>query len=784
MNNKTQTSHFPNPARRFWRGVRPAALLALLCAVFFWDALWLPADRTLANNDLTNMFVPWLRFAAAAVREGRLPLWNPTLFSGIPFVANSQPALFYPLTWLALFLAPTHALALSSVFHVWLAAVGMVAWLRSEAASESGAFLGAVVFAFSGYTFTRIQAGHLGVLACGAWLPLILWFCRRALERRSWRWAVLGGAPVGLAFLAGHPATFVYVVLTLAAYAAFCAWRAAPEPREFLKSLVPLLALMLLVGLGLAAVQLLPLAELTLHSDRQAVDYNFAARFSWPPGYWLTLLIPNFFGEPTRTGYWGDGVYDEIIFYVGLLPLLLAAPGLRLRHRLTPFLIGLGVVALLLALGQYGALHPLFYRFIPLFRVMRAPARAGFLFTLAAAALAGLTLTALHSDEERERLLGPLKWSWVWPVTGGALALTVIGFAAFAWGRESNPAAGRLWHTANQIALFVMFLVPAAFWMRSASAARKPWLPLAALALATLDLWTFGGSIVRVRSAPENAYWRIVAQTVTDPQSARVLPWGLGDFDQNAGMPYGLRSVSGYDPLMLQRYKTFINARNDPLARTYDLLNVGYLITTEAQNYPDAPESPRLLHEESGVWIYERTTALPRAWVTSQIEVVDDARALTRIHETDFNPRTTALVASPVTCANTGEPGQAEVLRDADVAHDAGDQIEARTQGGGGLLVFSEIDYPGWRALVDGQPAELLRADYLLRALCVPAGDHQVTLIYDPPLLKIGLFITGMTLLLILIVAGTHFAPHAYSPGAKRRIGVQALLGWLLIEVY
>jgi len=74
-------------------------------------------------------------------------------------------------------------------------------------------------------------------------------------------------------------------------------------------------------------------------------------------------------------------------------------------------------------------------------------------------------------------------------------------------------------------------------------------------------------------------------------------------------------------------------------------------------------------------------------------------------------------------------------------------------QSGGGLLILSEVDYPGWRATVDGTPARLVRADYLLRALCVPAGEHQVVLVYDPPLLKLGLAITGLTLLLIVGVA-------------------------------
>jgi hypothetical protein len=743
-NDKAESGLPLKPARRLWRYGLPAVLLALLCAAFFWDALWLPEGYALGGNDLTNMFVPWLRFAKTSIQQGRLPLWNPTLFSGTPFVANPQPGLFYPITWLALIMSPARALALSLVFHVWLAGVGMYVWLRSEAASEAGAFLGAVVFAFSGYTFTRIQAGHVGLFNTGAWLPLILWMGKRAIDRRSWRWAILGGLPVGMAFLAGHTATFIYVGLTLAFYMAFCVWRAAPDLRIMLKILLPPLVLMAIVGLGLGAVQLLPLAELTLHSNRQTVDYAFAARFSWPPGYVLTLLIPNFFGEPTRTGYWGDGVYDEVIFYVGLLPLLLAVLGARTRHRLTPFLVALGLGSLLLALGQYGVLHPLFYRFVPLFRIMRAPARAGFLFTLAAAALAGLTLTALHAAEERTRLLSPLKWSWVWPVTGAALLLAIAGFAAFAWGRESNPAAGRLWHTANQIVLFALFLIPATTWLRHAGSPGKPLLAGAAIALALLDLWTFGGSIVGVKSAPENAYWRIVAQTVTNPQAARVLPWDLGDFDQNGGMPYGLRSITGYDPLMLERYQTFIHSRNDPTARTYDLLNAGYLVTTAQQAFPDTPESPRLLHEESGVWIYERPTALPRAWVTTQTEVLDDARTLTRIHEADFDPRTTALVETPTECASNSEPGQAEVIRD------TGNRIEARVQGGGGLLIFSEVDYPGWRALVDGNAVPLIRADYLLRAICVPEGDHEVTLIYDPPLLKLGAIITGLTLLLLI----------------------------------
>jgi uncharacterized membrane protein YfhO len=102
-------------------------------------------------------------------------------------------------------------------------------------------------------------------------------------------------------------------------------------------------------------------------------------------------------------------------------------------------------------------------------------------------------------------------------------------------------------------------------------------------------------------------------------------------------------------------------------------------------------------------------------------------------------------VDAPLVC--DGEGGEAEIVRY------EGNRIEARVSGGGGLLIFSEMDYPGWRATVDGKSAQLVRADYVLRAVCVPKGEHRVMLVYDPPLLKIGLTVTSVTLLSILGVA-------------------------------
>jgi hypothetical protein len=318
---------------------------------------------------------------------------------------------------------------------------------------------------------------------------------------------------------------------------------------------------------------------------------------------------------------------------------------------------------------------------------------------------------------------------------------------AFAWGREANPAAGRLWHSANQVALFLLFFLLAAglvsVW-RGKLGERALW-PLA-VGLVLLDLWTFGAGSLRVSDVVPSAYWRIVAQAVDDRAQARVLPWGLNEFDQNGGMDFGVRSVFAYDPLILQRFERFVVSEVDPLAPTYDLLNAGYLVTTAP--WEAGGEPLELVHQEAGVYVYERPGALPRAWVVQELETLEEEAMLRRLHEDGFDPRAVGLVAPGVTCAarSADEPR-------VEIVGESANRIEARVTGGGGLLVFSEVAYPGWRAGLDGAPAPLVQADYLLRAVCVPAGDHSVVLTYRPPLLTAGLATTGVTLLALLVLA-------------------------------
>ena len=724
------------------RGFWVLALWTFLCALFFWEVLTSPAGQIVGGNDLANMFQPWLEYARDRISAGELPLWNPYLFSGVSIVSDPQPALFYPPTWLSLIMPATRALGLILVLHVWWAALGMTGWLRSEGASWWGAIAGAAVFAFSGYTFARLQAGHLGVLTTGAWLPWGLWALGTLRKRPAWRTVAAGSLCVGMSILAGHTATFVYVAVMLGAYALHLVdWN---DARRFLLSAL----VMGVSGVALAAVQLVPLlVNLASSSRAGTVDYEFASRFSWPVSYLVTLLVPNFFGEPVRTGYWGEGVYDELIFYVGILPLMLAAIAWREGGRFR-FWFAVSGAALLVAFGSYGAWHRILVRVLPLFSSMRAPARAGFLVTLGAAVLSAMALTSLEraAGEQRRRLLAPFSQPWVGSVFGFAALITVAGLMMFAWGRDSNPEAGRLWHLAGQAANFGLFFALAAGLLRSwAREGASRWLPMMAAGLILLDLWTLGAGLVQMAASPPSAYWRIVAE-YSDARTGRVLPWGLGVFEQNGALTFRVRSVFGYNPLVDNDYEAFVSAVPDPRAKTYDLLNAAYLISKSPLELAEDDVLAEL-REESGVYIYERTEAMPPVWMVAGLEPVPAERVLERINDGSFDPWQSVLVEPGVNCP--GDSGAQIYLQDY-----GENRIVARAKGGGGMAVFSEPFAPGWRVLIDGSKGELLQVDGILRGVCVPAGEHLIDMRYWPDSLTVGaaVSISALAWLLFLTV--------------------------------
>jgi len=390
-----------------------ATLLALTLA-FFWKIAF--TNLILVGLDVFTYFYPYRAYAAEVIRQGRLPLWNPYLFMGVPFLANIQTALFYPLNFPFYWLPVPKMVSWSIVLHVFLA--GLFAYFyarRSLGLGRWGAWLAAAVFAFSGFVGAQVE--HVNQLNCSVWLPLLFLLFDRAWGRPLRRfggsfrttgvfvhrasahcqgdsqpsqgllYVLLAGLVVGLQFTAGHTQSSYITLFALGVYAIFPPlWRRWGRKglwRELGRSLLIYL-LVVVIGVALAAVQLLPTWELSRLSVRGGgLSYHEAASFSLKPRLLLLSLLPTFGGEE---------VFSEYIAYLGIVALVLALVGalFQRRHPARPVLIFLTALGLFLGLGAYNPFYFVLYKLVPGFDLFRAPARWLYLYTFGGAMLAGL----------------------------------------------------------------------------------------------------------------------------------------------------------------------------------------------------------------------------------------------------------------------------------------------------------------------------------------------------------------------------------------------------------
>jgi hypothetical protein len=409
---------------------RLTGLLALICLIaltflFFWKILL--TNLILAGVDTFLYFYPYKAYAGEALRQGRLPLWNPHLFMGAPLLANSQVGMFYPPNWLFLWLDPPKQVAWSIGLHIALAGSLMLAYARlSLKLSWPASLVAAILFAFGGYLGAQVE--HINQLNAAAWLPLLFLFYDFGVEReRGWLWFLLLALVIALTLLAGHAQTVFISLFGLGLYALWRAgeWRMANGEWQtanlihtsqsairslatsLLRHLTPL-AFAALLAVALAAVQLLPTAELSSLSIRSGgLTLREAISFRLQPSMLLYALLPPLGLDLSQV--LGEA-FGEWVAYVGVSGLILALLGgwcALWRPEIRRYL-GLAGSGLLLSLGwPYAVL----YYLVPGFALFRVPARWLLLYAFAVAVLAGFGLDALREPAPtRERLASTWRW--------------------------------------------------------------------------------------------------------------------------------------------------------------------------------------------------------------------------------------------------------------------------------------------------------------------------------------------------------------------------------------
>lgn len=669
-------------------------------------------------------------YTAARLRAGQVPLWNPLSGAGEPWLANGQSGVFYPPT--LFFLLPSAALAgaLFLLFHYGLAAWGARRFLKEENVSDSGALLGAAAYAASGFAASlSVYWNHFGAWA---WLPAIAAVARKGFPRRS---SILGfGALVGLQAMAGSPEISAATVVLAAALA----WNPRPE---FPEPPAPLpraarirrFCAGLALGLALAAWVLVPMAELALRSDRRqplpAAEREVGA---------ITLADAGTMAGFTRASF--GGAYLATLFLPPFV-LVAAAAAFGEGHRRRLAL----VLALFAAAGIVLAAHGppgVWLRGLVPFDRIRYPAKGLVWTSFGVAMLAGLGLDGLRF------------------APGGSRARALYGLAAVA-------------------ALGAAALAPLALAVRLCSAIGAAALGLLALGLGTrprvgallgaaVAAGLVGALAVELRTLPTFAtesalsrcpesvqsLARVAGRVVTPPMGA-LWGWVLRDGRFDAGMlarqresllgytnlTCGVPSVRTAAPLPTAAAATIaasIGSAQDALPAGAAGARVLWTPFAPARlpsrqvgdffRAPLAPYRPRLSYLRG----YAIEPNAERAWNRIAAGSVDLTREV-------------LLDRRPVPDPGAGDERPMLLAR---LAEDLPERVVAEvTANYGGLLVLTDLDYPGWIAEENGRRLPILRADGFFRAVALPPGQHRVVFRYRPLSFYAGLAISAAALL-------------------------------------
>ncbi len=471
----------------------------------------IPQNQLLADLILENY--AWKRFIVESLRAGEVPLWNPYLFAGAPFLANGQASALYPFSAIFYVMPLAQAYGWFTVTQLFLAGAFTYTLGRALGVGRWGSAFAAVTYQLSGFFVASVV--FTMIIAAAAWLPLLLAMIECVIGQRpflgrpaSVPWVVVGAIGLGCLILAGHPEVIYYTLIVMAFFALWrLLSRRASEPanqpanqpadqqvvtgvgqqphygslkaalRRFAKfhlvsglvgwlvevrHPIAWLAVMVVLGIGLGAIQLLPLGEVVTQNFRQdAVTFDQVQGWALPPRHVLALLMPNVFGNPAHhsvfdvftwqniplttnligevnpngahSTHWGIKNYVEGGVYLGILPLLLAVlavvesvrrrtedGGRTLVTRHLPlkcsgegsspapeaerrgFVFFFGALALLSLAFAFGTpLYAVLYYGLPGINQLHSPFRWVWPFTLCVAVLAGFGIECLKTSPPR-----------------------------------------------------------------------------------------------------------------------------------------------------------------------------------------------------------------------------------------------------------------------------------------------------------------------------------------------------------------------------------------------
>lgn len=738
------------------------SLFLLLCIlaglVIILLGKFLVTDKMIFGHDFKLLAYYLNSFARESLVNFKIPFWIPNIFSGMPLLASMNVIMFYPTELLYTFLKIPVEIGFNYdfVLHVFIAGLGMYLFSKSLGLKWRSALFTGIVFMFSGSLITIIYAGHLNTVKAISLIPFFFYFFESGLKYIKVKYFIFAGAILGLQFLSLGMQVLAYTLLFAFFYFIFRIFvgrRDGTVPMTLVNKLPFLklsffLIIMVIVSIGISAVQLFPSYEYLKISHRGKASYDFFTSWSLHPIESITFFMPEFFGLKDKT-YWGHNLFCLATQYLGIIPLILVffAIVFMWRNKIILFLSGMSLLTLLLSFGAYTPIYGLLYH-IPVFSNFRNPTRFLALFTFSMTLLSGFglqfLLDNLNKTVSKTKLYVFFRSTLILLL---CVALIIIFYITInkdniisnmqnlnlikaKFGNDNlNQTVLVLYNLIKKSAIkFFIFLLLSSIFI-FLCIAKNTFSKNIALSIAVLiflvDVWIIDAQFLKtydIKEAQKDNATKFLLEK--DKSLYRIAPLG-NLFNKNTYAEYGLQSIGGYHGLPVYGYTNVLEKVGTNNINLLNILNAKYVLTTEPVVHPLF----ELVYDGS-IKIYENKAVLPRVYL---------AKGKNPESDIDFSkPKITEISEGEVKIISYSNN---EITISSNTLNDS-------------VLVLSEIYTPSWKAKVDGIDTSIYPAYGFLRSINLKKGEHKIHFFYDGKIFYIGAIISIVTVILLCVSMG------------------------------
>ena len=722
----------------------------LLCLVVFLSPL-LFFGKSLYYSDFSFITYPVKSFLAQTFQSGALPFWSPSIDSGTPFMAAFHTGVFYPPS--ILFFLPNYTLALNLfyVLHFIILIIPVYFLARSWDLSGPAALCSSLTALLSSFFISSIMLSNWFLAT--VWLPLIFLFFQKFILERKVQFFLIAVFALICQILAASPELCALTVSLLLAHSLVL----VPQG----KSTLPLygrviaLAIMVIVALGVSALQLIPTYELMAHSLREeGLSFEAHSYRSMAFGQLGELILPNnfdgyFSGSESR----GRITTFFISIYMGLVPLIFLVLAFKFRQeKVVRFWLWVFLVGIFLASGSHNPIYKWIYSWVPLVDLFRFPEKFFNVSAFAMVFLTGYVLDLLVKATQKKEIK---LYSVLLPL------LFLIGMVAvISIVQPEKDMTG---------AFIILLIFGGAYSLFYFGKMRGAIFYASIILLSGMDLAKQGYKVMPMvdnefyQAAPkllssiqnEEDHFRVYTGKINtqifkgfpnEPNIEGGYYAAKEHLYPYFGMIFGVEYPNGILGIGLELKNPWV--WSDWILRSSPSQRLRILERSNVKYWIDG-DSPTIFTEGRPVIHPNRlkmlNAALPRAFLVPGMR--RDPNILKRYYAQSFDPLLEVLLNESVEfVASPHFDGKVEQVK-----YSPNHVVIKTRQEGNGFLVLMDSYFPGWTVKVDGKEGAILRANHFYRAVQLNNGKHTLEFEYFPEGLKLGLVVSGVSLLLLTL---------------------------------